>query len=582
MHTTISKRLILATTAAILAMLAVFAVYVVNNLRTARDESRTYVESLQESLTASLAGKALAIKNSTTAIAQISYVEEYFTSDSVYRRRQISRFVTDYAQYVIETNPDVIGISLFSLDALPLTVGSNLDSVVLRTIVQSNPDVFDEETFAPFEPFFTQLLRTTQRDGDYYAYIMPVYAINDPVPMTRIATCITLCDARSLNGLISQTMPPMISDIRLFGPRNGLMARRLPAGAVPPAGTSAFQTTIPSADWRLEIDVDWNSSQINQLSIGTILLLVLVCCVLLITTAVLLHYNLVRPVQGLIGHLGNLSDYTTLSLRFGNELDVIVDTINGMLGRLDESAQARLANETKMYELQLHAKQTALSALQSQINPHFLYNTLECMRSIGLFYEAPEIVDIANAMSAIFRYSIKGAAYVRLGEELEIVKQYFTIIDVRFDGRFSLEIDFPEDTLDCVIPKMILQPLVENAIYHGLEPQRGAGRLKLTGRARKQMLYLTVEDNGRGMAEIELSALHRRLSEDFDLTQNGEATRSIGLANINQRIRFMAPSGGLSVDSRQNEGTTVCLHLPLTQRPPLSDSGEPEGLPSET
>ena len=219
--------------------------------------------------------------------------------------------------------------------------------------------------------------------------------------------------------------------------------------------------------------------------------------------------------------------------------------------------------------MQLHLRESELSALQSQINPHFLYNTLECMRSIGLYYESPEIVSISTAMADIFRYSIKGSPMVALEEELRIIRQYMNIIDVRFDGRFHAETDCTPETLSCIIPKMILQPLVENAIYHGLEPQKGNGTVTIRARLHNEELVVVVQDDGIGMAPEEVDRLRAALASPNAAIDRSFAKRSIGLANIAQRIRlFSRDRCAIEIRSRRGEGTSVCIRLPSRRQDP--------------
>ncbi|MDR2514438.1 MAG: histidine kinase [Christensenellaceae bacterium] len=560
----LSQKLAAVSLLAVLMMLAVFLVYAAASQQNARRESEAYARSFAQNLSYSLEEKAAAIRRATSTIAQSGYVLDYFYSGDMSTKLQTAKFINAYVRYVIGNTPDILSISLYSPNALSLTMGSNnMDAVIMGLIRKECPEAFSNEE--AFSPFFMGPIKSWSQPGEYYAFVMPVYDTRSPVSMTRAASCFALCDSRALLRRVGREVPPMVRGIRLYA-KDELLAQWLPEGA----GTGRLESSeqlIPSSGWRLVIESEALAGEIASLSTLSILAVVLLACLLLASTTWILARNLVRPVETLIGRLGSLTQYQYAALedlRFHNELDIIVETVRNMLRRLDESAQNRLQNEKKLYELQLHAKQSELSALQSQINPHFLYNTLECIRSIGLFYGAAEIVGIAGAMAAIFRYSVKGTRLVRLSEELGIVRQYFTIMEQRFDGRFSLKIDFSDESLPCLIPRMILQPLVENAIYHGLEPRAGKGSLRLLARLHRGQLYLLVQDDGLGFPKRELPTLRQRLFAGASATAAAEnGARSLGLANVCERLRLLAPGGSLRVHSIEKRGVTVLLRLPL-------------------
>ena len=135
--------------------------------------------------------------------------------------------------------------------------------------------------------------------------------------------------------------------------------------------------------------------------------------------------------------------------------------------------------ESKAKEIYLR-KQAELSALQSQINPHFLYNTLETIRGLAMVYGIADIADMTKALADLFRYSINShGVIVSLEEELKSIHNYFLIQERRFNGKFSLIENVDEDALQCLIPKLLLQPIVENCVHHGWKPNLEKGRLLL-------------------------------------------------------------------------------------------------------
>ena len=166
---------------------------------------------------------------------------------------------------------------------------------------------------------------------------------------------------------------------------------------------------------------------------------------------------------------------------------------------------------TDLYEVKVQKQQAELSYLRSQIDPHFLYNTLEVFRKEALEKDAPELAQMAVDMGNIFRYSTKGESIVPLRDEISIIKSYIRIQKNRFQGKIEVFYFLPGETLQIPVMKMLLQPVVENAIFHGLEPKDGKGNLYLGARIEKRTLIITVKDDGVGIDPQTLRELEEAL-----------------------------------------------------------------------
>ncbi len=223
-----------------------------------------------------------------------------------------------------------------------------------------------------------------------------------------------------------------------------------------------------------------------------------------------------------------------------------------------------------MQELQEKEKQTAYllnqaeyKALQAQINPHFLYNTLDVMSSIAEFHGCPEVSTLSQSLSNIFRYSLNMKdTFSTISMELAHLKNYIFVMEMRMNGQIQYVYDIDEGALQVQIPKLSLQPLVENALNHGLRNKHGEKRIRIEAKLRMDRAYICVTDNGTGMDCEEIS---RRLSQnDISYIEKGD---SIGLDNINARLRmFYGEAWGLHVSSRPGEGTSVFFEVPLAEK----------------
>ena len=225
------------------------------------------------------------------------------------------------------------------------------------------------------------------------------------------------------------------------------------------------------------------------------------------------------------------------------------------------------------YSVRMVDKQAKLSALQSQINPHFLYNTLECIRSEALLYDCDSIARMAKALASFFRYSIsKKENIVTLREEFNNIENYFLIQSYRFDDKFSFEIlAAPEDreAYSCLIPKLSLQPIVENAIFHGLETKPDKGKVTIRVEMTEKNVIIIVSDDGVGIGREELERMrdsikNSRKETDQEGKSPGERGNGIALTNVSQRIKLIfGEDYGLNLYSTKGIGTDVEIILPI-------------------
>lgn len=213
----------------------------------------------------------------------------------------------------------------------------------------------------------------------------------------------------------------------------------------------------------------------------------------------------------------------------------------------------------------LRQKQAEYLALQNQINPHFLYNALEAIRSDALLADCADIAETTEALATFFRYTISNVQeYVTFSDELDNAENYFTIQRCRFGDKLEMELEMEnEDLLEARMPKLILQPLVENAVVHGLEGKIGHGIVYISIENSANTLFLRVKDNGVGMPEEQVMLLNEEFVHGSPVS--GDKKRGgIALRNVNSRIRLMfGEDYGLRVFSATGIGTECCVTMPL-------------------
>ena len=232
------------------------------------------------------------------------------------------------------------------------------------------------------------------------------------------------------------------------------------------------------------------------------------------------------------------------------ELQNLSQNFDRMAGRITALMETQIEDQRSLHRAELEL-------LQAQINPHFLYNTLDSISILAESHREEDVVNMVASLSTFFRNSLAhGADVITLRAELAQATSYLEIQQIRYSDILSYSIDVPEDMQDAMVPKLILQPLIENALYHGIKNRRGRGRIEITGEAAGGAMILRVRDNGAGMTAEQLALLQDGVYQ--------ENHSGLGLKNVQQRIRlYCGTPYGLSFESVPGEGTTVTVSLPL-------------------
>lgn len=247
-----------------------------------------------------------------------------------------------------------------------------------------------------------------------------------------------------------------------------------------------------------------------------------------------------------------------LSVRFNSRYN---DEI-GQLGNSFNNMIKEISNLIDMvYVEQRRKREAELKTLQAQIKPHFLYNTLYTIQWMAQEHGAQDVVKILGALANLFRIGLsKGKEMIQVHEELEHVGSYLAIQKARYEDKLTYEIHYGEEIIHYRVLKLILQPLVENAIYHGINARRGGGKIIITGSVKEGKLYFSVVDNGIGITKEKL----KEIRELLDSNHVEPAAAGFGIFNVNERIRLsFGKEYGLIYTSVHEEGTKVEVWHPL-------------------
>jgi two-component system, sensor histidine kinase YesM len=240
-----------------------------------------------------------------------------------------------------------------------------------------------------------------------------------------------------------------------------------------------------------------------------------------------------------------------------NEITELGISFNIMIGRIRELLDAKVKEQENL-------KKAELKALQAQINPHFLYNTLDTIVWMAETNKTDQVIEIVRALSSFFRIALsKGKDWISIQQEIEHVRSYLAIQRMRYREILDYQIDVDSDLLDGTILKLTLQPLVENALYHGIKNKRGGGAIHVrVQHAEPDMIAIEIQDNGIGFTPYKLAQIKHTLNEDAEEVSLKEG--GFGLENVNKRIKlYYGQQYGLTVKSQYLEGTKVAVIIPF-------------------
>ncbi|EQK41917.1 HAMP domain protein [[Clostridium] bifermentans ATCC 638] len=298
----------------------------------------------------------------------------------------------------------------------------------------------------------------------------------------------------------------------------------------------------------------------EDLGIGSMIfkisLISLLCIALILIITYFVIKNFSDKLSNMMQGIENIKR-GDLSVRFNvekeeDELDMIAIEIDRMCESLQENIE-------KTYKSEVKQKEAELNALQAQIKPHFLYNTLEVIRMCALASKNKEVANMIYNLASMFKYSTyNNASDVKLSEMINYCQMYLNLCCTRYKGIIDYKVDIDEELLDFKVPKFILQPVIENSINHGMAKDRNDNFIFIKANIVEEDIELIVEDNGIGISSEKMSVIEENLN------QNLQKKSSIGLMNINSRLKIrFGDKYGIYINSEENRGTIVKIKIPI-------------------
>ena len=292
------------------------------------------------------------------------------------------------------------------------------------------------------------------------------------------------------------------------------------------------------------------------------IMIAIVVCIIGILLSIQFSSSIAKPVRRLIRLMKKVEtgDFSgKFDVKYLDEIGQLGKSYNMMLDEIQ-----RLMDTVMVEQAELRKAQFKI--LQEQINPHFLYNTLDSINWLSRMGRNDEVVIIVNAFTKLLRIALsRGKDVITVGEETEYIDNYMTIQKIRYKKKLSYQVDIPESMYEYYTLKLILQPIVENAIYHGIKGKKSGGNVSIEGREAEDKLVFVVRDTGAGMTENAIRELNANLKKPLGKEWIGQ--ESFGVKNVSDRIRvFFGYPYGLSYESKEGEGTTVTITIPKKRK----------------
>ncbi len=491
-------------------------------------------------------------------------IQTYLSTNDILSRILMNNEIISVFSSTLSLKPNIKAIQLYNKEGTLVTsLGEGIGPNVIKPVpfieysgLQTNPD----------------------RSSSYYTIAVPVYNLKSLMNKDYRGLTLFTMDLTNFKNILQKAKMTENSQFLLLDQNDKIMAsadnlnnnerfgiekwskdKRYIVQTVTLSRTGwKLISIIPKKELRQELNI------VKRLNIATYLVMFCMLCMFLL----IFYARILKPVKALMDFMKSYpkkGGQSRFNVVYHNEIGVLAGNLNQMLDDMETLSRDIQIAQKRMYEIEIGKKQMEISAFRNQINPHFLYNTLECIRAMALFYKVEEIADISASLSNMFRYAVKGNNFVTVQDELSHLKEYAKIIDFRFRGKIQVAIQADEQLKSERTLKMLLQPIVENAIFHGLEKKIEPGIVNIqVRRTLENEIQYIVQDNGCGMDAHRLDELLaglQQFEEPGYMMKN--ADKGIGLANIYRRIKlFYGEQADMDVDSKLNIGTTVRITFP--------------------
>lgn len=543
-------------------ILCILTVTYTVTLQYVKKTSRDSVVELNDQILIQVQGKAEEFYNSmnhvATTLVYSPTVYRYFTMDSVGRVASEEDLSTVYLNTML-LNENIAGIYLYDRTMTKISsTGEELEETDQMKFIHVRKDQME----------FGNTFLLEQSEIASYVIYFPVFNLENMQYGRQIGMCSIIMRAGNFDDMLADSQATEHTQIylvdgnnRIVASRGGTVTGELESDMQKPAEEYYVSTRDLKMDgWKIvsripEKELDGSTEWLQKF----IMLTYMVATCMVLVLIYFCYHGFMKPIHQMNTFIQDVVSRPDDRMKVEREDEIghVMTSLNQMLdekGRMDREMNV---SRQKMYEAEIAKKQLQVLAYRNQINPHFLYNTFDCIRAMALYYDAEEIAEITMALSHVFRYAVRDENIVQVKEEINYIKEYAKIIEYRFMDKIDVEVTVDEEALRKPIVKLILQPLVENAVFHGLEQKIEGGEVLVKVKMEKDhYLLLTVEDNGCGIESDKLQQIMATL-------ESKESTKGVGMANIYQRLKlFYGDTLHFTVESTLGQGTKIMILVP--------------------
>lgn len=555
-------------TGSILIIFVAMLIFYVQAFNSAKNEKQKYIENIAKNLAQNTNDIASSIMLTAEALSDSSFTRTLLMNKNSSANIESYQTLKRLVNRLVKNSPHIRTILFLNNEGTLYNF-----NLYEHAFVSKLDKAYDILSMEVSEESFSGAFTLENTEESYYVYSQPIY--DDYINVNsreQIGVCVVICSDDSLNKSCENAHVSEETYLAILDRDNQILACNLvdEDGAVFEAkGAFCWSYPISQTGWKIFVSVPYREfyddlQQIHYIAILFVLVLLGTFLLLLFQ----IRRSLVEPLDKTVKFLMQ-PPYQLLHERLNeegdNEMLILSVNINQMLDKICDLNHTVLQNQARLYEIELLKSQAQLEALQYQINPHFLYNTLNCIQGLACQNKYQEICSVVGDLSFVLRYSIQEGNISTVEHEFQCVRKYLNIIDIRFSRRFRFELLMDEIIADYEMPRFLLQPLVENAISHGLK-ERPHGSLTLSATCdRASILHIECKDDGVGIAPERLLLLRQALATASTNQRNqNDSEFGIGLINVQRRIKLLyGEVYGLSIDSTLGNGTTICADFPV-------------------
>ena len=558
----IRNSLLLQLICIILAVLFVLSGTLYTSYLYVKQTTQNYAETLADSLLRQ-ADNAMSLYEENLRYNAEALCQFLVMDDMSEERREIQEAkISSYYSQIALKNREIVSAIL--LDADINTIMSICSPAVIpkkQMYLRSGEDLNADCYYEDKEEF-------------NYAFFYPIYSGTGGKSQQELGMCVFILEPWRIDGTLHNIFNDSVAAM-LLSDSNKLDLSFHSFGSIPEDATMESlkaddDFVYREGNWQngirvaVAVSVSGNTagsdSTRQMIVFATILIIVLLAIIIIFS-----YYRMARPIHAIDRFIEKSIKHPERRLNFKrtDEIGTVAARLDHMLDENQRMIEEIKDGKIRLYETELAQQKLEIMAYRNQINPHFLYNTLSCMRDMVLIHDEDDIAEIAMCLSDIFRYAVKGSNIVTVGDEVSYIAKYKRIMEYRFMGKIKIKTSVAEEVMDKPMIRFFLQPLVENSVFHGLEGKMDDGCVEVHIEAVDGRLEMEVRDDGIGMDEETLAKYREEIS-------NPKESTGIGLSNIVQRLRlFYGDDYTITADSAPDKGTVIKISVPDHMREPV-------------